>query len=461
MELCRPACAERSPRIPDELARRILCLLPLEALFRLRCVCRRWRSLPFSLLFEDWGLDAACSEHPHVWVFMFRLLARKVNEQYFRSYKCTTYTYETAYDRELMGASGYGDIDMPAQVFPGCYPRKGYRIIYPSGTVAASLERGVIDIVASANGLLLMSLRMSKVHDHEENNLRLFVYNPISKGIRALPKARYAPQKLAVLSYTDGNGTSFYKVYSLGRSYRTGTSNLLYSLEIYDSADACHGWKFMSHVKANLSGRDLHPGTETELMGYLNSKAIANELGFLYWMEGCAEIYSCHLASGFYYSVPALPFKTTFASMWPSTSGLLLACGIAKEDDASCTCGVEIWELLQTEENLLESGENFYGGKCSPQGTCWKPFDKMDHGLWTCLACEGTGRIACLVCLPFLFVVAENEHNHMVVYDTDNRTWKLIQSWPSLWFIFHNNHPGYFKVDPWIVALTPKASAVV
>ncbi|KAI5074877.1 hypothetical protein GOP47_0010838 [Adiantum capillus-veneris] len=326
------------------------------------------------------------------------------------------------------------------------------------------------DIVASSPGLLLLTLRLSKVHDHEENNLKLFMYNPISKDIRSLPPARYAPQKLSMVPCKDEKGIDAYRIYSIGRSYRPGTRSLLYSLEVFDSTQAHKGWQFLSHVRANLSGSgDLHPGTETPLMGYVNSKSLGNELGFIYWMPSLqhksetgrhAELSSCHMATGFLYGLPGLPFKTTFAEMWPCRTRLMFVCGVAEGNDMSCTCGVEIWELLQGEEGPVEE-DGFYGVKCLPQGTQWQPYSRMAHDLWEHFIHRSTRRVACVVSIPFVLVVAENEEEHMVVFDTNKKTWQLARCWPLLQNLFQDKHSQYYKVYPWILAFTPNAGALV
>ncbi|MCO5579962.1 hypothetical protein L7F22_033829 [Adiantum nelumboides] len=357
--------------LPNEIIQRVLSFLSLKELFRLRCVCKLWHSLPFSFLFGDIPHQDA------VWLFAFRILARKVNEYRRSTYKATYYSYSVAYDREMLGVAGY-DLQLPL-CSPDSDPllQKSYAILTPECPLIALLSSGVMDIVASSHGLLIFTLRLSKVQDHEENNLKLFVYNPISRDIRSLPATRYAPQKLSMVPCKNENEVSGYKINSIGRSYRPGTKNLLYSLEVFDSTQAQLGWQFVSHVRANLAGSgDLHPGTETSLMGYINSKAIGNELGFLYWMPSLehrsetgrhAELSCCHVTTGFLYGLPGLPFKTTFAEMWPCRTGLMLVCGLAQEDDMSYTCGVEIWELLQGEQGLVED-EGFYGGRCPPQG---------------------------------------------------------------------------------------------
>lgn len=457
------------PTLPYALIHRVLCLLPVKSLFRFRCVCKQWRTLPFSLLFGEIPATSSPGQH-HFWLFAFRLLARKVNEYQSSTYKSTLYTYSLAYDREMMGSCGcvlqppLEDADCD-RAFQG-----SYAALAPSTQMKALLESGVVDIVASWRGLLLLTLRLSKVHDHEENNLKLFVYNPISKDIRALPTTRWAPQKLFMVACRDDDRICGYKVYSLGRGYRPGSTNLLYSVEVFDSTQAGHGWQFMSHVRANLSGSgDLHPGTETPLMGYVNAKAIANELGFLYWMPSLdhkaangrhTELNSCHMSTGLFYRVPGLSFKSTFAHMWPSSSGVMSICGVAQGDDLSSTCGVEVWELLQGEEGPLED-DLFYGVKDLPQGTRWHPCSRMPHDLWDHLTSKGTRRVACTVAIPLVFVVVENEKEHMVVYDTDDKTWKLTVCWPFLQNLFQDRHSAYYQVYPWIITVTPNVSALV
>lgn len=466
-----PSSSQASLCVPHDLLHRILSLLPLKTLFRLRCVCRLWRSLPFSLLFLDFASSPSSSlpdaSHDR-WFFAFRLLARKVNEHRVRTYKATTYTYSIDHDREMVGSSAY---DLCSS--------KSYEFLAAASPLATYFNTGVLDIVASANGLLLITLRM-KESQGEDSLIKLFVYNPLSRDLRALPPPRWASQKLAMACETDGNGESSYKVYSLGRHYRPGTTNLLFSFEIYDSAQ-CKHWQLLSHVSANLSGDGELHGNAAKVMGYVNSKAISDARGFIYWMRSLeyrdeagrhTQISSCDMNKGFFYTLPGLPYKTTFAGIWPHESGLQLVCGVAKEEAGPhvrtmelearphvVTRAVEVWELHQGQEDPKE--EERYGSRPLPQGTKWQQIERMPHHLWEQLTRGKAGnghRIACAVGSPLVFVVAEDEEEQMVVYNAVHRTWQLSTCYAILHKLFHDQDPHYYKVLPWIVSFTPNPS---